>query len=522
MGNNSGFHSFNHALFDNMACFVDIVWEIDIDRAEVLIMKDNITKMLEGRALSLDEVLAHAVDSCYPEGRQMLIDTINPDFLRSLESNYEYITRTLISDRYHDMKCVITPMKNEYGIVDTAYMSLMDINNTVDEAAKKIKSKEELDSFFSSLPCGVIQYTRFSKKLLYVNDVALKIFGYNSIGHMQEDSFDGISKNVLIEDAQRIRELIHNIKSEDEVIGYEYNVRLGDGTEITCYEKTKMIYNKSEEPVIQRSTLDITNFRRINQQNADMISALTTAGMGTWRINYSDGDPKLYVDAVVAELIGCGRHINPVEAYKFWTKRISPEYLKNIKKLGDAIVEGKPGESIYVYNHPRFGTMTIRCGGVLDEKYDGEGTMILGYSQDISSYNKRLVQQIEISNAIKSHFIEIYEVDFTTETFRPLNADADNLNDNLPDNRMPIELLVNREFDIISDKLREKMGRFSDVNVLKDEISERKDYKIEIQTYSRGWVRVDFIASSYNESGELQKCILLVEDIEDLKNNQNK
>jgi len=113
-------------------------------------------------------------------------------------------------------------------------------------------------------------------------------------------------------------------------------------------------------------------------------------------------------------------------------------------------------------------------------------------------------------------------VDFTTETFRPLNADADNLNDNLPDNRMPIELLVNREFDIISDKLREKMGRFSDVNVLKDEISERKDYKIEIQTYSRGWVRVDFIASSYNESGELQKCILLVEDIEDLKNNQNK
>ena len=54
--NNVGLASFNQKLFDNMACFSDVVWVIDVKNESVEILFDNIAPDTVGMTFTLEEI----------------------------------------------------------------------------------------------------------------------------------------------------------------------------------------------------------------------------------------------------------------------------------------------------------------------------------------------------------------------------------------------------------------------------------------------------------------------------------
>lgn len=50
----------------------------------------------------------------------------------------------------------------------------------VENETRNEEYRQELNRYFSAVACGILQYTRDTKKLIYVNELALKILGYSS------------------------------------------------------------------------------------------------------------------------------------------------------------------------------------------------------------------------------------------------------------------------------------------------------------------------------------------------------
>ena len=112
--------------------------------------------------------------------------------------------------------------------------------------------------FLSAIICGVIQYTRDTKQILFINDIALDLLGYESLEEMQADSFNGVVGTVNPVDAKMMNELIGTLKTEDDKVEYEYHVTHRNGRSVVCYGEARLLFRGDDEPIIQRCLLDIT------------------------------------------------------------------------------------------------------------------------------------------------------------------------------------------------------------------------------------------------------------------------
>ncbi len=157
---------------------------------------------------------------------------------------------------------------------------------------------------------------------------------------------------------------------------------------------------------------------------------LAVADVGMWSLVLGDGTPRFYMDDVTAYLVGVDENLTPEEAFGFWSTRVTEVCREGVKKYLDNLLAGIPDEITYPYEHPRLGTITIRCGGVLDADYAGRGSRIIGYHQNISRYAKEVSKTEQLSQ-LNSMFNQM------TERF-PMGVFAYTI----PDHRI---LLINEE-----------------------------------------------------------------------------
>ena len=247
----------NKTLFESLAAYVDVVWEIHLSDKTVNVLCDKIIPVLNNRQLSLDEIANHAIERAHPKFREDTQRFFTFERLTNIKEVINFETRVLIDGTYHTFKCNASPVINEYGDVDTVYVTMQDIQEMLDREKTSAGIQIELDRYLTSVPCGILQYTVNSHKLVYVNDTALAILGYSSMEEMQEDGFDGVVKTVYAEDSEMIKEKIKTITSEGETIECEYRVKHKNGKKVICTGRVRLIDRGEEEPVIQRSMIDI-------------------------------------------------------------------------------------------------------------------------------------------------------------------------------------------------------------------------------------------------------------------------
>lgn len=135
----------------------------------------------------------------------------------------------------------------------------------------------------------------------------------------------------------------------------------------------------------------------------DMENILRTSGIGIWSIETEEGKPsRMYADAMMRELLGVDESISPEDCYTWWYDRIDENFVGRVEESVDEIIETGRSEVNYLWNHPLFGMIYVRCGGIHDTTYKRNGNRVKGYHQDVTEImliKKR--QEKETMDALK-------------------------------------------------------------------------------------------------------------------------
>ena len=492
---------YNHALFDNMAFFADAVWELNAKNETVFFLHNKLLPQFMVQSFSFSDFHDVLRENTHPDICNKLIPMINSNYIRNLTESDSFQGRILVEGSYQALRCVITPSFEKNGQVNVAYITLQNIQEQINEKEEVKKSKQELDRYLQAVSCGIIQYKRLSKELIFANDIALKILGYSSIEEMQNDNFNGIVNTILPEDAEIMRKRAKELKEDGDVVELEYRVMHPDGTIITCFGNLRLLCKDEEEPIIQSSMIDITERRKTGKLYRELTEVLNGAHLGLWYFILDEGEPRFIIDSVTADLVGCSEKISPEKAFKYWFSRVDPDFKTHVDECVEKMRRGEFAEVTYTYHHPTRGEITVRCGGFRNKSYSGAGLMIRGYHQDITDFSKRISEEKEKEQSerdslqsIASIYRTMHILDLENQSFEERSA-CSSIHDY-------VEAHSEEELQNIMEgalSLRfigshlEAAQKFSNLNTIKERMEGETSISFELIDIENLWCRLSFI-----------------------------
>ncbi len=149
-------------------------------------------------------------------------------------------------------------------------------------AQELTRKNQTLETIFTSMDCGVICHTLDGRRILSINQAALRILGYASQEELMRDGFFEVAPSVVDEDKPRLQEQIHSLKELNASVNVEYRVRHTDGRLLHVMGSIKLIEENGER-YFQRFLLDITARKqreeeerlREKQRQIELIHALS-------------------------------------------------------------------------------------------------------------------------------------------------------------------------------------------------------------------------------------------------------
>ncbi len=143
--------------------------------------------------------------------------------------------------------------------------------------AEITRKNASLEKVFTSIDCGVLCHSLDGKRIISVNDAALKILGYKSRDELVSSGFDMVADSVLEDDKPRLRERIMALKEEGDSISVEYGVRHKNGDVLHIMGNVKIL-KANGELFYQRFLLDVTEQknreREFERKQAELVQAL--------------------------------------------------------------------------------------------------------------------------------------------------------------------------------------------------------------------------------------------------------
>ncbi len=122
-------------------------------------------------------------------------------------------------------------------------------------------------------------------------------------------------------------------------------------------------------------------------ENVDWIQGiLEFSSTGLWQIIIDDntGTNVMYASQSMLNLLGLQTRISPQACYQHWWKNIEEEYRDYVfRSVEQMIITKEQKEVQYIWNHPEFGKIFVRCSGKLEKKENGI-CEIRGYHQNIT------------------------------------------------------------------------------------------------------------------------------------------
>ena len=190
-------------------------------------------------------------------------------------------------------------------------------------------------------------------------------------------------------------------------------------------------------------------------------------------------------DGKMRNLLGIeAAELTPEECYNWWYDRIAEGSLKAVQEYADRIIKDGYAEITYTWKHPAWGDIYVRCGGIVDKKYEKKGTRTRGYHQDVTEITlERMTQQKKLVEALHA-------------TKRANRAKTEFLSHMSHDIRTPINGIIgllnvadkNPDSGEIQRMTREKIGELAEhlLSLVNDvlQISAIESSEIELQEES--------------------------------------
>lgn len=133
-----------------------------------------------------------------------------------------------------------------------------------------------LEKVLTSIECGVLCHSLDGKKIISVNDAALRILGYKSADEMLKAGFDMVAKSVIEEDRPAFREKIKTLKAEGDTVDHEYRVLHKDGEILHILGNVKLL-SENGELFYRRFLIDCTEQKLRESEHERHAAALIRA-----------------------------------------------------------------------------------------------------------------------------------------------------------------------------------------------------------------------------------------------------
>ena len=127
-----------------------------------------------------------------------------------------------------------------------------------------IRKNQSLETIFTTMDCGMMNYALDGSRILSINNAALKILGYETKEDLLQDSFDMVANSVVAEDRDLLRKSMQALKKVGDIASVEYRVRHRDGEELHVMGNVKLV-QENGELFYQRFLLDCT-VQKIREQ----------------------------------------------------------------------------------------------------------------------------------------------------------------------------------------------------------------------------------------------------------------
>ncbi|MDO4178659.1 MAG: PAS domain-containing protein [Phascolarctobacterium sp.] len=511
-------HDYDDALFNSMAHFSCAVWDIDTANSKVKILHDVIVPRLIGTVWTFGQAKSYMTKFAYPEDLDIIMGVFNKPFLESIKKTYIAEARAYFGDNVpHILRCCLVPHYDDAGSLNGLYATFAEIEKRVerkkgskiaDVITERDDSKAELKRYLSAVDCGIIQYKKNTKELIFINDIALKILGYKSKEEMQREHFTGVANTVYASDTRKIQQLVDSLKDENDSVEFEYHVRHRNGQELVCLGKARLLHDDDGEIIVQRSVIDITESSKTRNTYVQTMDNLSGARIGLWSLIVNGAESEGAGDIVLHDLIGVDENIDGKTMYKTWFKNVNQASKKEVLATIQKIIDGEAGEIIYLYHHPVRGDIIIRAGGILDRTYQGEGYLIRGYKQDITEFNGEQFKTSQLAKGFAAIFANVYEIDLKDETF--IQLDQESCTENSLGKYGKLSELVAAASDLAKDgPEKEKYLEFIDFSTLNERLQDKRFLSFEYPLKTMGWTR-QYIIPVFRDQNEIVVKVLVV------------
>lgn len=149
---------------------------------------------------------------------------------------------------------------------------------------------------------------------------------------------------------------------------------------------------------------------------------LHEAQTGLWAIELDEGkEPRMYADYAMLELLGFEEEPLPEECYREWYSRIDQECYQVVQECVEQIILANRAEVRYSWNHPQWGKIYVRCGGVRDWNYK-EGICIRGYHQNITDTIALEREYDAVLHSLSKHYHGIFLCNLNDGSFKTLKV----------------------------------------------------------------------------------------------------
>ncbi len=155
-----------------------------------------------------------------------------------------------------------------------------------------------------------------------------------------------------------------------------------------AHDMTENVRHMEEQRLAEKKykAMEEAHQREIEKNYAqleEMRAILASSQMGTWHITLMDGKaPTMEADERMQKLLGIlGKDLPPEDVYNAWFSRINPSDKDSVLACVESMRAGNRDEVTYLWKHPEWGDIYVRCGGTA---YPVEGGYVLrGYHYDV-------------------------------------------------------------------------------------------------------------------------------------------
>ena len=258
------------------------------------------------------------------------------------------------------------------------------------------------------------------------------------------------------------------------------------------------------------------------QDISTMQDVLHESMTGLWIIEIEEGcNSRMFADETMLDLLGLTEEASPEECYEHWYRNIDKEYYPVVNSCVDNMIRQGRAEVQYPWQHPVFGRIYIRCGGVA-ERISEKVLRLRGYHQNVTDTivmrrEKEKLEELneEIVGSLHNLFFAVYRIDMESNSVRAIRVPED------------VEEISEEEFsyDLFWDDFARKTLHPSWYEDMKRELSLHHFRELIVEGYDRytieGYRKINgeyhYISCNVYFGGKKNWAILALQDTHEQK-----